>query len=232
MEQEKASLAKSADEAKSAAMAKAGEIAIVRRNHDKVAKEYERRIAVMQQAHADVVTKQKAELEKTRRDRELVETNNMFLEHDLAREAEKAKRVKKSVKEGVAQKPMSVNASPNATPKKHKILPFRDGFDDEDIVMVSPSKARDKAKPSTPKGGKRKRLITDQSPIHPLELSQPRERPRNEEPTIRTDLDIDPALLEKLGVEGDRFQVSLNVLESALVLTFLASATHYQSPVA
>ncbi|OCK84191.1 hypothetical protein K432DRAFT_289445 [Lepidopterella palustris CBS 459.81] len=204
LEQERARLVRSVEEAKSTAMAKAGEIAIVRRNHDKATKEYERRIAVMQQAHADVVAKQKAELEKTKKERESIKTNNLFLQNDLAREAEKSKNSRKAVKGGAPNKLEPVVAGPAATPKKHKNLPFRDGFDDEDI-MVSPSKARDRPKASTPKlGGKRKRQVVDQSPVQPLQLSEPRERSKPPEPV--PELDIDPALLARLRKEDERFE--------------------------
>ncbi|OCL03227.1 hypothetical protein AOQ84DRAFT_442872 [Glonium stellatum] len=207
LERERANLLKAVEDAKSAAMSKAGEISIVRRNHEKTTKEYERRIAVMQQIHAEVVAKQKEELEKTKKDRELVETNNLFLEHDLAREAEKAKQLKKSLKDGAGNKPKPAQGSPAVTPKKHKSLPLGDGFGNDDIVTVSPSKVRDKPKISTPKlGAKRKRQIIDQSPVLPLRLSEPRERARQQDLVEAPDLDIDLALLSKLGKEDERFE--------------------------
>jgi hypothetical protein len=206
LEREKESLLKSVQEAKSAVMSKAGEILIVRKNQEKVTKDYERRISLMQQAHADIIAKQKAELERTKKDREVIETNNLFLEHDLAREAEKAKQRKQSVKDGAGNK---ANASPAVTPKRHQIpLRHRDGFEDDDIVRVSPSKARDRAKAVTPKqGGKRKRFVLDQSPIQPLQLSEPRVKAKpqvtNETPTQELDL----ALLAKLEKDEHRFEV-------------------------
>lgn len=207
LEREKANLLKSVEEAKSAAMSKAGEISIVRRNHEKVTQEYERKIVVMQQVHEEVVAKQKAELEKTRKDRELVETNNLFLEHDLAREAEKAKQIKKSLKDGAGSKSRPPQGSPVVTPKKHRPLPFRDGFDDDDIIMVSPSKARDKPKISTPRlGAKRKRQVIDQSPLQPLQLSESRERTKQQDLVEAPDLDIDLALLTKVGKGDERFE--------------------------
>ena len=197
------------EEAKFTVMSKAGEISIVRRNHEKAAQEYKQRIEAMKQDHAGKMAKQKAELEKTRKDRELVETNNLFLEHDLAREAEKAKQIKKSLKDGAGSKSRPPQGSPAVTPKKHRSLPFRDGFDDDDIIMVSPSKARDKPKISTPKlGAKRKRQAIDQSPLQPLQLSESRERTKQQDLVEAPDLDIDLALLTKLGKEDERFEVS------------------------
>ena len=201
------------EEAKSAAMSRAGEISIVRRNYKKTTEEYERRIGVMQEAHAEAVAKQEAELEKTKKDRELVETNNLFLEHDLARETEKAKQIKKSSKDGAGSKSRPPQGSPVVTPKKHRALPFRDGFDDDDIIMVSPSKARDKPKISTPRlGAKRKRPVIDQSPLQPLQLSEPRERTKQQDLVEAPDLDIDLALLTKLGKGDERFEVSRHIV--------------------
>ncbi|KAF2817380.1 uncharacterized protein BDZ99DRAFT_457117 [Mytilinidion resinicola] len=214
LEREKERLLKSVEEAKSAAMSKAGEIAIVRSKHDKVTKEYERRISVMQQAHADVVAKQKAELEKTKKDREVIETNNLFLEHDLARDAAKAKQTKKNLKDGAAVKAKAGPVSQAVTPKRHnKVLPFRDGFDDDDIVLVSPSKARDRPKAATPKqGGKRKRPVMDQSPIKPLQLSEPREKAKP--PVVHESLNqqLHLALLAKLEKDEHRFEFMRRLL--------------------
>ena len=120
----------------------------------------------MRQLHADAITKQKAELASVRKEREKIATSNRFLEHDLVVEAGKTKHAAKPARPG-AERP----GSAFGTPKKSKNLPYRDGFEDGDIIMHSPSRTRDKSKQSTPKGGaKRKRTITDQSPIAPLPL--------------------------------------------------------------
>lgn len=169
LEQQQLQVQKSAEDARAAYMSKAGEIAIVRANHDKAAKEYERRLAVMQQLHAEEVGKQKAELERMRRDRDKVETDNRFLQHDLAQEAEKAKTTKRTV---VARQ--ETRPSPTATPRKDKSLAHRDGFDDDEVMIISPSKRKEKTKPSTPKGTKRKRVAPDmdQSPGLPMIMDE------------------------------------------------------------
>jgi hypothetical protein len=161
-------------------------------------------VLALQQAHNEALTKHKAELDRLKREREQAQTDNMFLEHDLAREADKTKRVKK----GIAAKPKgSAIASPAVTPKRqHKTLPFRDGFDDEDIVMASPSKKKDRPTASTPKqAGKRKRTVTDQSPIPMLQLSEPRERGHTtpQERPLAPESRFDPALLERLRDKDD-----------------------------
>jgi len=147
-------------------LAKAGEIAIVRSNHEKAAKEHEKRLAVLQQMHSEEIARQKAELEAARKDREKVETDNRFLEHDLAQEAERAKTRTKTLKDGHGNlgRKGSAKQSPVTTPKKDKTLAFRDGFDDDEVFMVSPSKSKPASKASTPRAGvKRKRAMTEQS---------------------------------------------------------------------
>jgi hypothetical protein len=177
----------------------------VRRRFEAANRENERKVLALQQAHNEALAKQKAEVDKMRREREHAQTSNMFLEHDLAREADKAKRVKK----GTAAKPKSTSiASPAVTPKRqHKTLPFRDGFDDEDIIMASPSKKKDRPGASTPKQvGKRKRTVTDQSPIPMLQLSEPRERGQTtpRERPLPPESKLDPGLLERLREKDDR----------------------------
>jgi len=160
---------KTAEDARAAVMSKTGEIAIVRANHDKTAKEYERRLAVMQQLHAEETSKQRAELDRLRRDRDKVETDNRFLQHDLAQEAERSKGSRRTlaIRPSNGTKPAeAAQPSPASTPKKDKSLAIRDGFNDDEVIFISPTKAKDRSKASTPKGVKRKRqaVEADQSP--------------------------------------------------------------------
>ena len=115
-----------------------------------------------------------------RRERESIAADNKFLEHDLAREAAKARQAQRTLREDLAGDKRKEHSgdSRTGTPRKSRALPFRDGFDDGDFVL-SPTKARDKSRPGTPKAGaKRKRpgAGTEQSPVQgePLLLSQPR----------------------------------------------------------
>ncbi|KAK3715760.1 hypothetical protein LTR37_006985 [Vermiconidia calcicola] len=167
LETEQARLRQSEQEARDAALSKEGEIAIVRANQEKATKEYERRLAVMQKLHADEAAKQKAELEAQRKEREKMETDNRFLQHDLAQEAERAERL---------TGPGKARAAPTGrveTPRKNKRTGLGDGFDDDEVRMVSPSKSREKSREQTPKvGAKRKRPAQD-SPVAPLSFSRP-----------------------------------------------------------
>ena len=169
LEAEQARLRHAEQEARNAALAKQGEISIVRANQEKATKEYERRIAVMQKLHADEAAKQKAELEAGRKEREKMETDNRFLKHDLAQEADRAKRLDGPGKQRVE------------TPRKTKRHAVGDGFDDDEVRLMSPSKSRDKSREQTPKAGaKRKRPVQD-SPIAPLSFDQPSTKDNTEQ---------------------------------------------------
>ncbi|KAF2760599.1 hypothetical protein EJ05DRAFT_498557 [Pseudovirgaria hyperparasitica] len=169
-----AELERERDHLRSTIQSHKGEIAIVRSKHEQSAKEFERKLSVMQKVHSETFTKQNIELEKARKDRETVETNNRFLEHDLAQEIGRTKSTRTTLKDVTNNKARTSNGSPAGTPKKNMNRSFGDGFDDEDIVMTSPSKLQARSKPSTPKvGAKRKRSALEvQSPGLPLILSE------------------------------------------------------------
>ncbi|KAF2456068.1 hypothetical protein BDY21DRAFT_372706 [Lineolata rhizophorae] len=178
LEREKDELQRSEREASSAVVAKAGEVAIVRRNLEKATRDYDQRVAALQRAHADAVAKHNLELEAAWKERERVETNNRFLEHDLTHHARAPGR--KQMREvGAGNRPRTAEQKGDATattPKKSKALPFRDGFDDGDVLMASPPK-KDRSKPATPRAAaKRKRPVPDASPVQPLPLSEPSSR--------------------------------------------------------
>lgn len=158
---------------------KTGENAILRQKQDKHAKDADQKISALMQLHAEKDAKKNAELERIKREREKVVTDNRFLEHDLALETGKNRQTQKTLKVGNATRSNSgQRTNLNVTPKKAKVLPYRDGFDDGDLVMLSPSKLRDRSKPSTPKAGaKRKRTgkeVQSPIPLPQLPLSEPK----------------------------------------------------------
>ena len=121
------------------------------------------------------MAKHRAEIEAARKDREKIETNNRFLEHDLAQEAERARNTRRTLRDRQANMALSKDkASPATTPKRNRILPYRDGFNDEEAVMLSPSKLKEKAKTTSPKAGaKRKRAPSQKSPSQHASFSEP-----------------------------------------------------------
>ena len=196
LEAEQARLRQSEQEARSEAQAKHGEIAIVRSNQEKVTKQYEARIAVMQRLHADEAAKSKAELDAQRKDRQKMETDNRFLQHDLAQEAERAKRVN-----GPGRSRGSTRPTQRETPKKSKKTALGDGFDDNEILMASPSRSKDKGKDQTPKAGaKRKRTVND-SPAAALSFTQP--QPLRHESSEQTTASFEQAQLEAIVVKDE-----------------------------
>ncbi|KAK4541820.1 hypothetical protein LTR36_007352 [Oleoguttula mirabilis] len=170
LEVEQARLRHAEQEARNTALAKQGEISIVRANQDKATKEYERRLAVMQKLHADEAAKGKAELEAGRKEREKIATDNRFLQHNLAQETERAKRLN-----GPGKARAAAAGQEQETPRKAKRNTGRgDGFDDDEVRMISPTKSRDRErqKDQTPKhGAKRKRTAND-SPVAALSFTQ------------------------------------------------------------
>lgn len=128
---------------------------------------YDCQLAALRKAMAEAATKHKEEVDAARAEGKMLATENAFLKHDLAEEAfQKTSRIAKG-KTGDKELP--------TTPKKTKVLPFRDGFDDDEIIIVSPSKSREsRSKRGTPVvPGKRKRNdnldVSVQS--HSLQLS-------------------------------------------------------------
>ncbi|GAB1193188.1 hypothetical protein BDV32DRAFT_129966 [Aspergillus pseudonomiae] len=148
--------------ARSMAETKAGEIAIIRSNQAKLTENYERQVAALRKAMAEEVARHKEEVEAARAEGKMLATENAFLKQDLAEESMRISNLK--AKGRVEEKPAP------GTPKKHKALPFRDGFDDDEILAVSPSKSTRYKRMSPTVGGKRKRRLSEDSPI-PLQLS-------------------------------------------------------------
>ncbi|OQO02379.1 hypothetical protein B0A48_11933 [Cryoendolithus antarcticus] len=165
LEAEQARLRRAEQDAREAAFAKQGEITIVRSNHDKATREYERRISVMQKLHADEAAKHKVELESTRKEREKMETDNRFLQHDLAQEAERTQRLNGHSR--------SKTAKNKVTPGKVRKHGLGDGFEDSEVRTASPSRTREKTKDGTPKGGLKRKRSAHDSPLPALSFDQP-----------------------------------------------------------
>ncbi|KAF2159601.1 hypothetical protein M409DRAFT_70916 [Zasmidium cellare ATCC 36951] len=195
LEAEQARSRQSEQEALNEARAKQGEISIVRSNQDKLTKQYEARLSVMQKLHADETAKQRAEIEASRKEREKMQTDNRFLQHDLAQEAERVKRVTGPKK-----------PTQRETPKKSKRTALGDGFDEHEL-QASPSKTRDKSRDHTPKvGAKRKRTAND-SPVAALSFTQPPQPVLRQESTEQTTVSFDQPVAETLSVSrNDKYE--------------------------
>jgi hypothetical protein len=128
----------------------------------------------------------------------------MFNQHDV-RDAGMAPRTRKPM---AARPKASAVVSPAGTPRKKARGPLGDGFDDDDIVMASPSRTRDRQKTATPGlAGKRKRNVIDNSPI-PLQLSEPHSQSRDKDAElVEGELQLDAALLEHFRRDDRRFDL-------------------------
>lgn len=189
--------------AREEARVKQGEIAIVRGNQEKITRQYEARISVMQRLHADEAAKAKAELEAQRKEREKMQTDNRFLQHDLAREAERANRVN-------AARPKSTLQG--TTPRKSRRGARGDGFDDDEVRMASPSRSFNGEKSrgdQTPKmGAKRKRPAHD-SPVA-LSFAQQPPQPLRTESTEQNTASTAPESVVIKDTRYDFMQLILN----------------------
>lgn len=149
----------------------------MRANATKVEKEFESRTMALQKLHADEAARQKIEVEKARAELQKIATEKDFLENDLAEGTKQIRNLQKAIKKGGDKVPESKPGGKEnqpVTPKKNKALAHADGFDDEEIQPMSPSRLVIRSKANTPKAGaKRKRKLTEASPVKPLELTQP-----------------------------------------------------------
>ncbi|MCJ1402903.1 hypothetical protein MMC11_006124 [Xylographa trunciseda] len=167
-----------AQSANEQAFAKAGEISIVRANQLKTQRDHERQLKEIHKQHAEIAARQQAEIEHTRAEREKLVTEKKYLQHDLLEESERTRQLQRIAKNGIASNTNTKggNKKVTTTPKKNIALPFRDGFDDDEIMVVSPSKTPGGPRAATPKvGEKRKRKVAETSPAQSLQFSQPRD---------------------------------------------------------
>lgn len=172
-------------EARSLAETRAGEIAIIRSNQAKMVQEHDQRLAAMRKSREESEMEHKEKLDASLRDTKILATENAFYQQDVA---EERRSIDPRLKMKITEK------APPVTPKKTKTLPFRDGFDDDEIIAVSPSKsaaARSK-QPNPVVPGKRKRQLSQDSPTK-LQLSRQPESIVEEAPGNSPD---DPMLLD------------------------------------
>ncbi|KAL5373282.1 hypothetical protein DPSP01_012854 [Paraphaeosphaeria sporulosa] len=204
LEQEKRRLNQNLDAASADVIHKTGEVDNLRRRTEHATRQAEQRLAQQQQEHRDAAGKIAAERDALLRQLEQAKTNSAFDEHSRVDEhMRRPRRVVPSRPKPAAP----VALSPAGTPsKRQKNLPLGDGFDDDDVVMVSPSKRRDKPKAATPKqASKRKRQITNDSPVPILELSEPRTQPKAPDPSSINEAQLDINLLRNLWRHDQRY---------------------------
>ncbi|CRG83169.1 Stress response protein NST1 [Talaromyces islandicus] len=152
--------------AKEDATRKSGEVAILRAKLANQEREYERTISGLRAQLAEQTAKNQGAQQAAIDDRQRLQTENLFLRDELRGETLRANnlRVRKQAEEKNAP----------STPRKQRTLPYRDGFDDDEIGMMSPTKSSGgRSKRGTPSAhGKRKRKASDAPvPMPSLQLS-------------------------------------------------------------
>ena len=151
----------------------------------------------------DKLAKQQKILEAARTAEKNATTERDFIKQDLAEEAKRVRRLNQ------AREAEKKQASTVTTPKKKRTLAHRDGFNDDEIESLSPSKIspsafQRRAAGSPAKPGKRKRKAVE-SPIAPLQVTHLEEAPQEElQPKFPV---LDAAIIERLGRHDDRINV-------------------------
>ena len=162
---------------------------------------------MLQKQYADEAERHKLDIEKARAEQKKIATEKGFLEFDLAEGTKKIKQLEIATKQGQKiSRSKNDDGDKHTTPKKNKSLPYGDGFDDEEMQLVSPSKLSFRSKPVTPKAGtKRKRKAVDSSPVKPLPLSQP--KTEYAKPTVNLSKDPVEPIANIVKQDNERFQV-------------------------
>lgn len=176
---EREALQKAALSAQDNTFVKAGEIAMVREKISKAEQEFETRTKIQQRLHADESAKYRAEIQKARSEIQSITTEKAFLENELAEGSKQLRQAQKDAKKG-APVPSEVDGdlkeNPPATPRRSKNLSYADGFNEDEVQVLSPSKLALRRKTGTPRTGvKRKRRTIEDSPVklQQLELVEP-----------------------------------------------------------
>lgn len=174
LRRERDELAKAKQAAEDAALAKAGEIAIVRANQTKTEKMYESKLQTLQKLRQDEAARQRLEVERALAEKQKIITEKDFLQNDIAEGNQQIKDLQRAVKaKQAASRPVRVeNAEEIAlptTPTGYKGVEHADGFDSDEIRPPMPYRSKN----NTPRAGsKRKRKPVKASPVKPLQLSQ------------------------------------------------------------
>ncbi|RKF56411.1 putative dna repair protein rad26 [Erysiphe neolycopersici] len=147
---------------------KTGEIAIVRSKQDKIIKDYEQQLHVIQKLNAEKLEQQQKELELARESEKNATIDRDFIKRDLAEESERVRRLNRE-----KEREREANIISQSTPKKRKNLPHRDGFNDNEIRCLfssksSPSSSR-KERFNSPSRKQKNKAI--QSPLDSLGIT-------------------------------------------------------------
>ena len=166
MRVEKENLEKAVKAANDQVIAKTGEISIIRSNQAKAQREHEQRLEEIRKQKREEQDRHNLALEQAQKEKDQLATDNQFLGHEINDQNWQLKQAQRN------KRPTNKQAG-DTTPKKLASAPLRDGFNDDEIMFISPSKSGGKGKAATPRqGGKRKRDVLGTTPTHtqPLQI--------------------------------------------------------------
>ncbi|RVX67973.1 hypothetical protein B0A52_08383 [Exophiala mesophila] len=154
-------------QAKDAALTQNGEISIIRSKLEKETKVFDRQIGSLKKTMQDEAAKYKAAVDALTEKNRQLSTRFQFLEQEHAQGMQETK----SLKQRLRDQPSTEQHDGISTPKHGMGASLRDGFDDDDIMLQSPSKSARRSKPATPTvANKRKRKLDGPSPVKGLTL--------------------------------------------------------------
>ncbi|KAL3477927.1 hypothetical protein BJX99DRAFT_225109 [Aspergillus californicus] len=193
--------------AKTMAETKAGEIAIIRSKQAKLAEDHDRQLLALRKSAAEEMAAYKEATNAALAENKKLATENVFLKQDLAEEALRMNKLR-------AKSRAEEKAAP-VTPRKTKVLPFRDGFEDNEILAVSPSKSGKSKRVTSTVTGKKRRRTSQDSPTPPR-LS-PNEAPVDLEDAgdldeAMLDVPMDHPMAKEPTQKGDDIQIMKRIL--------------------
>lgn len=182
--------------------AKAGEIAIVRSKSEKTVKEYERELTTLKKLNAERVATQQKEIEKAREAERKLATELEFVKKDLGEEVERG-RLRRGVEK---EKDGGREGGGKVTTPKKKVL--ADGFEDDEVVIISPSRFRGRRNADSPsKAGTKRKRKGQESPVKTGHLDVMGEGADDGENGVGNG-ESAKLLVERLKVDDDRLRVS------------------------
>ncbi|KIW22397.1 uncharacterized protein PV07_12286 [Cladophialophora immunda] len=144
-----------------------GEISIIRANFEKESKVYDRQIGALKKSMEEESAKHTAALNALAEKNHSLTTRYQFLQQEHNQGLQETKTLRQRLKDRQMEKESDLTT----TPKRGVASSLRDGFNDDDIMLMSPSKSARRSKPPTPTAaGKRKRKTDGPSPVKPLVL--------------------------------------------------------------
>ncbi|EXJ54655.1 hypothetical protein A1O7_09996 [Cladophialophora yegresii CBS 114405] len=168
LQQERDELAQELRAANDAVTLQKGEIFIVRAKLEEESRGYSRQLGALKKSMEEQLAKHTAQLYALTEKNNNLTTQYNFLQQEHNQEVQESKALRQRLRD---RPQADREASPIATPRRGAANSLRDGFNDGDIMLVSPSKSARRSKPPTPSAAnKRKRKAAEASPIKPLSL--------------------------------------------------------------